>query len=56
MLWGIVVPAVCWSLWLGKNKRTFEDKEYSLEDVCNIDKFRDAWWASSYKEFEVLSP
>lgn len=36
----------CWSLWLERNRRVFEDKEAILEEVWSKLKVMVAWWTT----------
>ena len=54
VLWRVIVQALCWSLWLERNKRVFEDCHESLEDVWDRVKFRVAWWVSIHKDFKTF--
>ena len=44
--------AICWSLWLERNSRIFEDKESSLEFIWERVKFWVALWVFETKEFK----
>ena len=54
VFWSVIVQAMCWTLWLERNRRIFEDIEESLEDVWDRFKFRAAWWVSKHKEFKAF--
>lgn len=51
VLWRMIVHAVCWSLWLERNRRIFEDKEECLDKIWSKLKFAIAWWIFNHKMF-----
>ncbi|KAL9681258.1 hypothetical protein QQ045_013040 [Rhodiola kirilowii] len=44
-LWKILSYAIIWSIWEERNKRCFQNKKRSVEDICELVKVRLAWWA-----------
>ncbi|KAL9660388.1 hypothetical protein QQ045_025201 [Rhodiola kirilowii] len=43
--WKILSYAVLWSIWEERNKRCFEKKKRTIEEVGELVKVRIAWWA-----------
>lgn len=39
--------SVIWSIWLMRNKATFEDKLMDMDQVCDLVKIRTWMWASA---------
>lgn len=54
VLWRMIVHAVCWSLWLERNRIIFEEKEESLDEIWFKLKFTIAWWSVNHKMFRGL--
>lgn len=49
-LWSLVCPAVCWSIWLERNQRIFENQSKPTYIVYRKDKDRRCFWQTNCKE------
>lgn len=52
--WGAVVPTLCWSAWLERNKRKYGDWEESLEKVWDWIKFRVDLWVLNHRVYNHI--
>ncbi|KAL9683236.1 hypothetical protein QQ045_015055 [Rhodiola kirilowii] len=43
-IWKILCYAIIWSIWEERNKRCFQDKKRTVEEICELVKVRVAWW------------
>lgn len=55
VLWKVVVLSLCWSIWLERNGRIFEDKETHWNEVWELAVFIFTFWTSQTKEFKKKS-
>lgn len=46
-----MLHTIIWSIWLERNKRTFENSEESVGEIWIRIKFRNALWISCHKNF-----
>uniref|UniRef100_A0A7C9CXT7 Reverse transcriptase zinc-binding domain-containing protein n=1 Tax=Opuntia streptacantha TaxID=393608 RepID=A0A7C9CXT7_OPUST len=49
-LWCTTFFAVAWSLWLARNEIIFQQKEMDLKMLCNLIRWRVAYWTKAWKE------
>ena len=54
-LWDVAVKAICWSLWLERNNRIFEDVTRELDFIWDRVKYWVALWVYDSKDFKELS-
>ncbi|KAK6136806.1 hypothetical protein DH2020_029454 [Rehmannia glutinosa] len=53
-LWRVIVPVVCWSVWLERNNRILNDIEESTLECWDRIKFRIASWIVSSQEVVLV--
>lgn len=54
VLWRMIVQAVCWTIWLERNRRIFEDKEETVVETWAKLNFMLAWWIVNHKIVRVF--
>ncbi|KAL9691762.1 hypothetical protein QQ045_012188 [Rhodiola kirilowii] len=52
-LWKILCYAILWSIWEERNKRCFQNRKRSVEEVGELVKARVEWWAK-YRSMKPL--
>lgn len=55
ILWTVVVHCICWSVWLERKRRIFEDIEESIDECWDKIKIRTFTWTWKSLEFRNLS-
>lgn len=50
-LWNVAFMAICWSLWLEKNNRVFEDTNEGVDFIWDRVKHWVALWVYDTKDF-----
>ena len=53
-LWNVIVMATCWSIWLERNKRIFEDSIDNVDCLWDKIKYWVAIWLFDVKDFKVV--
>ena len=46
----LIFFAISWSLWLMRNEMIFQQKELNVQVLCNLIRWRVAFWTKAWKD------